>query len=132
MELKKGYKLTEIGILPDDWTVAKLGDIFDFKNGLNKGKSYFGEGTPIVNYVDVYKKRALTAKDLKGRVTVSNEELKNYDVKKDDVFFTRTSETVEEIGIAAVITEDLQDTVFSGFILRARPKNNLLDTSYAK
>ncbi|HEY9772137.1 MAG TPA: restriction endonuclease subunit S [Coleofasciculaceae cyanobacterium] len=115
-----------------EWEVKKLGDIFDFKNGLNKEKKYFGEGTPIVNYMDVYKNNALTAKDILGRVTVSKNELKTYEVCRDDVFFTRTSETVDEIGIASVIIEELENTVFSGFILRARPKNNLLNTFYKK
>lgn len=115
-----------------EWDIKQLGDIFDFKNGLNKEKKYFGKGTPIVNYVDVYTKRDLTAKDLQGRVTVTSSELKAYNVHKDDVFFTRTSETVEEIGITSVITEELENTVFSGFVLRARPKNNLLDTFYKK
>lgn len=132
MGLKDGYKQTEVGIIPDDWDVARLGDVFDFKNGLNKEKKYFGIGTPIVNYMDVYKNRALMANDFKGKVTVSNMELKNYNVRKDDVFFTRTSETIEEIGISSVIIEDVQDTVFSGFVLRARPKNNWLDTLYKK
>jgi type I restriction enzyme, S subunit len=116
----------------DKWEPKMLGDIFDFRNGLNKEKRYFGTGTPIVNYVDVYTKRGLTFKDIEGRVTVTNSELKAYNVRKDDVFFTRTSETVEEIGLTSVILEDLENTVFSGFILRARPKNNLLTTSYKK
>jgi type I restriction enzyme S subunit len=103
-----------------EWEVKKLGEIFDFKNGLNKEKKYFGVGTPIVNYMDVYKNRGLTARDLKGKVTVTEKELKAYQVHKDDVFFTRTSETVDEIGISSVILEDLDNTVFSGFVLRAK------------
>ena len=82
--------------------------------------------------MDVFKYRGLTAKDIKGKVTVTSAEITNYNVRKDDVFFTRTSETVEEIGTTSVITEDLHKTVFSGFILRARPKNNWLDTFYKK
>src|SRR5713101_10183835 len=76
--------------------------------------------------MDVYKNSALYGHIFEGRVTVSKQELKNFDVRKGDVFFTRTSETVDEIGIAAVILEDVKDTVFSGFVLRARPKNNRL------
>lgn len=126
------YKSTEVGIIPRDWDLLKLGDIFEFKNGLNKEKKYFGQGTPIVNYTDVYKKRGLTANDIKGKVTVSKKELKAYEVRKNDVFFTRTSETTDEIGIASVILEDLKETVFSGFVLRARPNFNKLDTQYKK
>ncbi|RZT23604.1 restriction endonuclease subunit S [Fictibacillus sp. BK138] len=126
------YKVSDIGSIPQDWKVIKLGEIFDFKNGLNKEKKYFGIGTPIVNYVDVFKKSSLTANDLKGRVKVSINELKAYEVRKDDVFFTRTSETVEEIGFSAVVVEELENTVFSGFILRARQRNSLLDTHFKK
>lgn len=132
MKVKPGYKQTEIGIIPSDWEVIKLGDIFDFKNGLNKEKKYFGEGTPIVNYMDVYKNRGLLTKDILGKVTLTKQERKNYEVLKDDVLFTRTSETVEEIGISSVILENLVKTSFSGFVLRARPKNDKLDTHFKK
>ena len=36
------------------WPQEYIGNIFDFKNGLNKAKEFFGSGIPIVNYVDVY------------------------------------------------------------------------------
>jgi len=131
-DVPEGCRMSEVGVIPEDWDVIKMGDVFEFKNGLNKEKRYFGHGTPIVNYIDVYKNNALSAKDLTGKVTVTKTELKAYEVRKDDVFFTRTSETVDEIGITSVITDKLEKTVFSGFILRARPKNNWLDTRYKK
>lgn len=130
--IRKGYKKTEVGVIPNEWEVISLGDVFDFKNGLNKEKQYFGKGTPIVNYMDVYKKTGLTSKDLYGKVTLSSQEIKNYEVKKGDVFFTRTSETVDEIGISSVMIEDVKDTVFSGFVLRARPKNSKLEIGFKK
>jgi len=119
----KGYKQTEVGLIPEDWEVVRIGECFVFKNGLNKEKHFFGQGTPIVNYMDVYKNSEISSNDLNGSVTLSTQELKNYEVKKGDVFFTRTSETVEEIGISTVVVEDLVDTVFSGFVLRGRPIN---------
>ncbi|KRL96701.1 hypothetical protein FD10_GL000282 [Lactiplantibacillus argentoratensis DSM 16365] len=39
---------------------------------------------------------------------------------KGDIFFTRTSETIEEIGFPSVMLSEPQDTVFSGFVLRGR------------
>lgn len=132
MEVRKGYKQTDIGVIPEDWDVISLGDIFDFKNGLNKEKQYFGQGTPIVNYMDVYKHRGLYAKDLKGRVTLSKQEIKNFEVKKGDVFFTRTSETVEEVGVSSVMLDDVVDTVFSGFVLRATHKSDRMDNEFEK
>jgi len=33
MEIRKGYKQTEVGIITSDWEVKKLGEIADFSNG---------------------------------------------------------------------------------------------------
>ena len=126
----EGYKKTVVGICPIDWEENRLGDIFAFKNGLNKEKSAFGQGTPIINYADVWGKRGLKSNDIKGKVSLSKKERENYNVKKGDVFFTRTSETINEIGFSSVLLEDISDCVFSGFVLRGRPKNNLIVSEY--
>lgn len=114
------------------WEKIKLMDILDFKNGLNKEKKFFGKGSPIINYVDVYKGGGLYKKNILGKVDVNKNELARFNVRQGDVFFTRTSETLEEIGFSAVALDNFKDTVFSGFVLRARPKNNKLLPSFSK
>lgn len=114
----------------EDWEQRKVGEFYDFKNGLNKEKEFFGSGVPIVNFVDVFHNRGLTPEMLKGRVTLSEKEIKNFEVKQGDIFFTRTSETINEIGYPSVMLGAPTDTVFSGFVLRGRarsvdPMNNL-------
>lgn len=132
MEVKVGYRQTQAGLIPGDWNAPLLGELFTFKNGLNKAKKFFGFGTPIVNYMDVYKKRGLLAHDLQGRVSLTKQELKTFEVRKGDVFFTRTSETTDEVGMTSVMLDEPKDTVFSGFVLRARPKNDSLDNQFKK
>lgn len=117
-----GYKKTKVGIVPKEWTEHTLSEFFDFKNGLNKEKEAFGKGTPIVNYTDVWGKRGLLKENIKGKVLLSKNEIDLYKVEEGDVFFTRTSETIEEIGLSSVLLEPINDCVFSGFVLRARPK----------
>lgn len=129
-DIPEGYKRTETGVIPESWTICEIGDLIAFKNGLNKAKSFFGIGTRIVNYMDVFERPGLISDDLLGRVTLTRDEISNYRVKMGDVFFTRTSETVEDIGIAAVMLDDPVDTVFSGFILRARPRGDRLNDAY--
>ena len=102
-----------------------LGEVYEFKNGLNKGKEFFGKGTPIVNFTDVFKNRSLNKNELKGKVDVTSKEKQLYGAKKDDLFFTRTSETQEDIGMCSALIDDIEDCVFSGFVLRARPKTKL-------
>ena len=114
------------------WDTATIGDFLDFKNGLNKGKEFFGYGTPIVNYTDVYKKRGLKKTDIHGRVCLTPDEIHRFDVRKNDVFFTRTSETPDEVGMSSVLLEDVENGVFSGFVLRGRPKNDMFIPEYCK
>ena len=129
-KLPTGYKQTNLGLLPNEWDAVSLGELFVFKNGLNKAKRFFGTGVPIVNYMDVFEHPGLRVEHLSGRVNLSPEEIRNFAVRLGDVFFTRTSETVEEIGVAAVMLDEPCDTVFSGFILRARSRSGRLDHRY--
>ena len=103
------------------WEEYQFEELFEIKNGLNKGKDYFGYGIPILNYMDVNKNIYNTKESIKGLVDVDKNEIKRYNVKPNDLFFTRTSETSDEIGLTSAYTGELMDCVFSGFILRARP-----------
>lgn len=114
------------------WDTATIGDFLDFKNGLNKGKEFFGYGTPIVNYTDVYKKRGLKKNDVCGKVSLTRDEIRRFETQKNDVFFTRTSETPEEVGMSSVLLDNIDDCVFSGFVLRGRPKNDMFTPEYCK
>ena len=103
-----------------------VGELFEIKNGLNKEKDAFGKGKPIINFTDVFKKRYLINGNFTGLVDVDEEEIERYSAKKGDVFFTRTSETREDVGMSSTLIEDVEGCVFSGFVLRARPRTNLL------
>ncbi|EGO6656171.1 restriction endonuclease subunit S [Enterococcus faecalis] len=121
-EMKKAPRLRFRGF-QEDWELCKVEEFYDFKNGLNKEKEFFGSGVPIVNFVDVFHNRGLTPEMLKGRVTLSKKEIKNFEVKQGDIFFTRTSETINEIGYPSVMLGVPTDTVFSGFVLRGRARS---------
>ncbi len=115
-----------------EWPTVPIGDILEFKNGLNKGKEFFGYGTPIVNYTDVYHLSGMHSSDIKGRVSLTKDEIRRFEVRKNDVFFTRTSETPEEVGLSSVLLDEIEDCVFSGFVLRGRPKNDWLYPEYCR
>ncbi|MEW8957438.1 MAG: hypothetical protein AB2369_12995, partial [Clostridium sp.] len=111
--MKEGYSKKDVGSIPNEWQVKTIGELFEFKNGLNKEKEFFGKGTKIINYVDVFKNRALDNNIIQGLVEVSEKEKQLFNTKKGDVFFTRTSETVDEIGMTSVLLENINDLVYS-------------------
>jgi len=114
----------------EPWETVRLGDIMEFKNGINKGKQYFGYGVPIVNYMDVYRGKALRTEFLDGKVDAKSIEMSAYEASVGDVFFTRTSETAEEIGLAAVLMEAHAPAVFSGFLLRGRDRTGRIANAF--
>ncbi|MFF9807685.1 restriction endonuclease subunit S [Streptomyces coeruleorubidus] len=105
----------------DPWKELLVSDLLEFKNGLNKASRFFGHGTPIVNFMDVMRAPVITAERVKGLVSLSREEIGRFAARRGDMFFTRTSESVEEIGTAGVLVDDIPNAVFSGFVLRGRP-----------
>ena len=114
-----------------EWHEFKFEDIYTIKNGLNKGKEYFGSGIQILNYMDVNKFELNTEKTIRGLVELSDDEIDRYSVKPNDLFFTRTSETANEIGLTSAYVGNPIKCVFSGFLLRARPKIDLNSLFFA-
>ena len=108
----------------------KLKDLFDFKNGLSKGKEFFGSGTPFIRYTDVYNKRFLHSEDIEQKVNCTEKELESLKVKRGDVFFTRTSEIAEQVGYSSVLLDNIENCVFNGFTIKATPKTTLLLPEY--
>lgn len=80
--------------------------------------------------MDVYKGSKIFEDKISGKVQSSDSDIERYNCKIGDVFFTRTSETKEEIGFASVVLSNIPKCVFSGFLLRARPKTDLLLPEY--
>ena len=55
-------------------------------------------------------------------------------MEKGDIFFTRTSETIEEVGFSAVCEDTIENATFAGFVIRLRPYkvDSRILTCYAK
>lgn len=120
-----------LGEIPGHWELKRLRLIGNTQNGISAGGDYFGSGYPFVSYSDVYNNRELPH-SVKGLAESSTQDRMNYSVKKGDVLFTRTSETVEEIGFASVCMKTIEDSTFAGFLIRFRPKKGVLEPGFSK
>ena len=120
-----------LGEIPKHWEVKRLRYIGSCQNGISKGADYFGFGYPFVNYTDVYANIELP-KTVSGLANSTDMDRINYSVQKGDIFFTRTSETIEEIGITSTCFNSINNATFSGFLIRVRPFPNLLFTGFSK
>jgi type I restriction enzyme S subunit len=108
----------------DSWSEIQLGDIGSFKNGLNKGAEDFGFGFPFINLLDVFGKIEIDNPELE-LVNASQRDITTYTVKKGDVFFIRSSVKRSGVGETVVARRDLENTVYSGFLIRYRTTKKL-------
>ena len=106
------------------WEEKLLSEMGFFKNGLNKDKESFGFGFPFINLMDVFGKKVVKTEKL-GLVDANQKDLDNYDLKKGDVLFIRSSVKAEGVGQTALVIDDLPNTVYSGFLIRFRDSYGL-------
>lgn len=124
----KPFHNTEI---PSDWDVKVLGQLFDFKNGINAGKESYGTGVKFINVMEVIYNDSFTAEIIPGTVQITDEQKQLYLVKNGDVLFNRTSETIDEIGLTAVYYGN-EEVVFGGFVIRGRPIDKSVNDNFKK
>lgn len=122
-----------IGDIPESWEVSSVRYIGQLQNGISKGGEFFGKGFPFVSYGDVYKNYELPH-SVSGLIDTTEDERATYSVEYGDIFFTRTSETIEEVGFSCVCKRSIPNATFAGFIIRLRPfcTDEKILTDYAK
>ena len=108
-----------------EWEVKTLGEIGEFKNGINKGKKDFGFGSPFVNLMDVFGKSTINKEVKFGLVNSSSIERQQYELRRGDVLFIRSSVKPSGVGLTSLVYDNLENTVFSGFLIRFRPFDKL-------
>lgn len=120
-----------LGKIPSNWKAKRLRYIGKCQNGISKGGEFFGSGYPFVSYGDVYNNLVLP-ETVSGLIESTHEEQENYSVKAGDIFFTRTSETIEEVGFTSVCLKTIKNATFAGFVIRVRPFTDELIPDYSK
>ena len=120
-----------LGKIPSNWNIKRLRYIGKCQNGISKGGEFFGSGYPFVSYGDVYNNLTLP-ETVSGLIESTPEEQENYSVMAGDIFFTRTSETIEEVGFTSVCLKTIEKATFAGFVIRVRPFTDEIIPDYSK
>jgi type I restriction enzyme S subunit len=130
---RKGRKLkqTEIGEIPEDWEVVRLGEICEIVYGVQASVSELKEETGRIPI--------LTNKNItdEGTIDLANlnfypEDLidsKKHLLKKGDIILNWRSGSVEHVGKSALFNLEGKFT-FASFLLRFRPKPNVTNSYF--
>ena len=106
-----------------DWAVKTLGDLGTTYGGLiGKSKADFGEGAArYITFMNVMTNVVIDCNSFE-QVDVHDCESQNRALK-GDLFFNGSSETPDELGMCAVLREDVQDVFLNSFCFGFRLKN---------
>ena len=117
--VRAGYKQTEVGVIPEDWSVKLLSVFSDVKTGpfgtaLHE-RDYVSDGTPIitVEHLDEY---GVVHQNLPLVSDSDRNRLSSYSLCSGDIVFSR----VGSVDRNALIRDSEDGWLFSGRLLRVR------------
>lgn len=97
-----------------EWNRYKLKDIGNTFSGLTgKSKADFGKGTPYIPYKNIFKNSRIDLSELD--YVEMNEGENQTAVKFGDIFFTTSSEVIEEVGMSSVLLDDVEALYLNSF-----------------
>ncbi|MEI6705888.1 MAG: restriction endonuclease subunit S [Methylococcales bacterium] len=114
-----------LGVVPEHWQVKRLRFIATYKNSNVDKKSYEGQSSVrLCNYVDIYCNEFIK-NDMNFMIaTASKAEIETMKLSYGDVIITKDSEDSNDIGIPAIVSENL-DNVVCGYHLTVISSGNI-------
>jgi len=94
-------------------------------SGVDKKTRADQEPVLLCNYMDVFHNSRITSNIEFMRATASTKEIEDNSLKKNDVVFTKDSETSEEIAEPALVADDIPNLVCGYHLAIARPREGV-------
>lgn len=120
-------KKTEIGFIPEDWQIKKLGSCLTTRPsyGINAASVAYRDTLPT--YLRITDIDARGNLDLSNMTSVDNLESDRFYLEENDLVFARTGASV---GKSYLYNPDHGRLVFAGFLIRIRPDRTKLNAKY--
>lgn len=111
-----------LGDIPTHWEVIRLKYLAWLElSNVDKHTVEGQRSVLLCNYVDVYKNGRITSAFDFMRASATDEQIRRLSIRKSDVLFTKDSETPNDIGIPAIVVEELSGVVCGYHLALARP-----------
>jgi type I restriction enzyme S subunit len=124
-DIPKGYKQTDVGLVPEDWVVLPLGRLIHSVEYGSAAKSSATGRVPVLRMGNLQGGKI----DWNDLVYTDNEiEIRKYSLVLGDVLFNRTN-TIDLVGKTAIYKGE-RAAVFAGYLIRINSDKALLDSAY--
>jgi len=114
-----------------NWRTEPLERIAEIRSSNVDKKSNAGEEpVRLCNYMDVYSREYITADIEFMEATATHAEVQRFGIERGDVMITKDSETPDDIGIPAVVVDDISKLVCGYHLALIKPNRDEVDPVY--
>ncbi|AGO61395.1 restriction endonuclease subunit S [Ferroplasma acidarmanus] len=126
---KVGYKMTEIGEIPQEWGFVKLGDVLSLiKNGVTYKQNKKDSGYPVTRIETISEEKIDTAKV--GYIdNIKTENINDYRLIEGDILFSHIN-SLEHIGKTAIYEGEPELLLHGMNLLLLRSDKSKIEPSY--
>lgn len=123
-DVPPGYKRTEVGVIPEDWGLIRLGDLGTFSKGqgIKREEAMSGE-IPCIRYGEIYTHHNDVVRKYSSRIS-REVAMTSKPLKHGDLLFAGSGETKEEIGKAVAFLGE-EEAYAGGDIVILRPDQGI-------
>jgi len=127
MEKYTAYKdsgIQWIGDIPTHWEIKRLKYVASANpSNVDKKSKNDEDEVYLCNYIDVYKNDYITSEIKFMQATASKEQIDKFALQKGDIIATKDSEKADDIGVPALVTEDLPEVICGYHLTHIKPKH---------
>ena len=126
MELKPGYKQTEVGVIPEDWEVRRLSDLATIRSGIAKNSN-----ASLSNPVSVPYLRVANVQDgfldlgEVSSISIGQDDLERYLLRPGDVLMNEGGD-LDKLGRGAIWQGELTQCIHQNHVFAIRCRAALL------
>ena len=114
-----------------EWTSARLADVADVRPSNVDKKTLPGERpVRLCNYMDVYANDYIRSGMPFMAATATEAECQRFKVEHGDVLITKDSETPDDIGITAVVVDEIEELICGYHVALLKPNRELIDSVF--
>ncbi|MDK0736285.1 restriction endonuclease subunit S [Clostridium perfringens] len=121
-EVREGYKMTELGKIPNEWQIKNLEEILVLgpQNGIYKHKNFYnGSKNYIIQLGDFYScNKYLRFNNLSG-IELNNNEIELYKLNAGDLIINRVSKAIDGVGRIKIVLNCDKVIVYESNLIRA-------------
>lgn len=127
--IREGFRMTELGPLPEEWEVVRLGDCLDLlRNGITKKQNKSSRGLPV-SRIETISTGKVNVQRVGYILGLSDDEIERYKLQEGDILFSHIN-SEPYLGNSAIYESEPKNLIHGMNLLLFRTKVSILNSKF--